>query len=333
MYNRTIRAVLVFGMFQWTGSIAQGELPRREKLNTGKEHGVGQLAFSPDGKMLAVACGKVEGPMEIQLFSMQTRRRVGKLRGHDQPVGSLRFTPDSKMLVSDGADEQCLIWDVGMRELVGRLKGHTGRILGLSISLDSKHVATAGDDKSIIIWDLQLRKQVAHLTGHTDAVTSVEFLPDGVKLVSAGRDKTVKVWDWKAKKELFSFKANKLGVASNVLAVTPDGRRIVTGGDDGHIVLWELYWNPARINDLARWSLGRDKPISIAMKPDGKQIAVGTWGGMVDLISLSEEAVVAELRINAHNFPANAVAFDKDGKLLASGSALESGVSLWLGLP
>ena len=55
--------------------------------------------------------------------------------------------------------------------------------------------------------------------------------------------------------------------------------------------------------------------------------------GEVALIALVEDAIVTEMKINAHDFPAQAVAFCRDAKKLATGSALESVVWLWEKLP
>ena len=67
-----------------------------------------QLAFSPDGRLLASA-SRWES---IQVWDMWTGKEVGRFSGHRGLINSLSFAPDSKTLASGGADSNVLIWDV-----------------------------------------------------------------------------------------------------------------------------------------------------------------------------------------------------------------------------
>jgi len=78
----------------------------------GKRQSVGYrqvcgLAFSPDGRVLAVDSG--DGG--IALWDTSTLREIRRLTGHPAMVSALAFAPDGKLLASGSADTSVLVWD------------------------------------------------------------------------------------------------------------------------------------------------------------------------------------------------------------------------------
>jgi WD40 repeat protein len=66
------------------------------------------LAFSPDGRYLAMA----RGTPAIHLWDVVAGREVGRLQGHEGGVLSLAFTPDGRHLLSGSSDTTALCWDL-----------------------------------------------------------------------------------------------------------------------------------------------------------------------------------------------------------------------------
>src|SRR5947209_14100421 len=69
------------------------------------------------------------------------------------------------------------------------------------------------------------------LAGYRGPVLSVCVSADGKRLLSASYDTTVRVWDVESGKELKRIQAHQ--PAAKCAAFSPDGKRIVSGGDDG----------------------------------------------------------------------------------------------------
>jgi hypothetical protein len=85
--------------------VATGRLRRRIE---GKGRWLDTVAFSPDGRHLALA-GEDPG---VLVYDLAEGRVVHTFRGHDQYVRSLAFTPDGRRLLSGSRDTTVLVWDM-----------------------------------------------------------------------------------------------------------------------------------------------------------------------------------------------------------------------------
>src|SRR5439155_10530238 len=67
------------------------------------------LAFSPDGRTLATG---QKGDAAVRLWEVASGLELVRLKGHEEGIRSLAFSPDDKVLVSGGADNTALVWDL-----------------------------------------------------------------------------------------------------------------------------------------------------------------------------------------------------------------------------
>jgi WD40 repeat protein len=110
-------------------------------------------------------------------------------------VESVAFSPDGSLLAICGGEGTAGLWKVTGRAKTRALIGHTGEVRGVAFSPDGRLVATGGRDDTVRLWEVVSRKRAAlmTLTGHTGGVNDVAFSPDGRLLASASDDKTVRL--------------------------------------------------------------------------------------------------------------------------------------------
>jgi WD40 repeat protein/tRNA A-37 threonylcarbamoyl transferase component Bud32 len=218
------------------------------------------LSHTSDGRRLAYAFL----PDWIAIRDTQSGRLVASLRRFHRVCVSLAFRPDGRQLATSDSFGETAIWDVETGRLLRVLRGHRHGVYCVLYSRDGRRLVTGGFDGTLRIWDSESGRQLRELPQST-AVT-LDLSPDG-RRVAAADDSVVRIWNvqtGQCERELRGHSAPVWCVM-----FTPDGTRVATTGMDRVLRLWDARSGQS----LACWNL-RGFCLAFAFSPDGERVAL-----------------------------------------------------------
>jgi serine/threonine-protein kinase len=205
----------------------------------GDPAGVEALAFSPDGRKLAIAGGQ-----SVWLGNLEDRGLAKRtlLKGHPQDLKAVAFGPDSKRLAYAGSDGVIDLWESGRFWWRQRnvLAGHHGAVTALAYSPDGSMLVSGGLDQTVRVWDPtgEDARERQLLTGMHRSVRVIRFLDGGKRLVAADDAGHAALWDVASWTKLREWVVDKTLILR--LALSADGTHLATGGSDGTVIVFTL---------------------------------------------------------------------------------------------
>lgn len=282
------------------------------------------LAFSPNGKYLAVASART-----LRIWDVDTQPEKSHDIEHDNSyIRSVSFSWNGELLATGADDMRIRIWDSWQEAKSDNcpliiLKGHTDEVNSVAFSPEARagYLASGSDDKTSKIWALQGKEKpqcILTLTSH-NPVNSVSFSPNGLWLVSGRDDGVIDIWDTVKGDKLETMSTNTSSIQS--IAFSPTGAYLASASSDHGVYLWDVV-NKNVTKDTYIESTGVNEPVSeLVIAPDGKTIATGHMDGRIALWKIDGKDVLPTMLPFGHRRQIYCLAFSPDGSSIASGSS------------
>ena len=241
---------------------------------------VQSLAVSPDGQ--CVATGGKDGVVREFLLATGALRHT--LEGHRGYVHSVAYVGDGTRMLSAAGDGTLRLWHVAGEKNAERvIEGHLGGVLALALSPDGTRAVSGGRDGTVREWCLATGSLLHSELMSRGWVQAVAYSADGRCVLSAGRDGQIVEWAlprWRAQRGfdhqaaastvrylpggkrlcstagkaiVWERRSGKIvrklpghGGWIGAVAVSPNGRWLLTGSDDTTALVWDLQDSGAR---------------------------------------------------------------------------------------
>jgi serine/threonine-protein kinase len=237
-----------------------------------------QVVFGPDGKTVAVASVTTV----VDLWPGDDTPAV-TVTDHTRYVSCLGISADGKVLAS-GDDEGVVRLRSATTGKLARVLGpRRGPILSVAFAPDGQALAV-GDARGVTFWDTASGAELPDaLTG---GARCLAYTPDGKRL-ACGVGPAVVIHEVPKGESVVKLEGQHTG---NVfaLAVAPDGRSLISLGEDGQAVVWDLT-APGTRRAWLRAALG-PAPTCCGFAPDGRHVVLGNEDGSAHVLRLSPPA-------------------------------------------
>ena len=175
---------------------------------------------------------------------------------HDGTIRSIALSADGRFLATGGDDKRIGIWDASSGKHLywlhpsddGFSTAHLGAVTSLNFTPDG-HLISAARDNTLKAWKLEQEKgqQAASFAGRTGDAGQLGMTPDGKHVLFDHGDE-LRILDWQKGANEGSLRARRQGRLQNVAIVSPSGKIILAGSNNGRLQLWNVPASAERIS-------------------------------------------------------------------------------------
>lgn len=264
------------------------------------------VAMSADGSL--VASGGDE--WVVRVWDRATGQWLRDCKGHRGSINAVDFAGGGYWLLSASEDKTLRLWNAVSGAAAAQYTGHTGAVLAAAFSPDGKLLLSGSEDKTARLWDAVSGQTLQEWTDHPDPVAAVAFLPQGQHALTAS-GKTLRLWEIKTG-TLLKTLPSAAGIL-RTLAVSPDGRTVIAGGDDHQVSIWDL-----DSGQLVHCLKGHEQSIlTVVFAPDGQRAASSGEDGQILLWNIPGQRSLGPIPAITHP-PLTGLVFTPDGRQLIS---------------
>jgi len=278
--------------------------------------GVGVVAWSPEGKLLAVSC--FDG--KAYVWDAASGRQQAVCAGHEAAVFSVTFNPQGTLLATSG-DEETRLWDPWTGKELLRASGLATEFGG------DKWLGLGMLGPEVGRWEVALGPEFRQFNSNVriGGVLELVLSADGRWLASAGEG-GARLWDLENGKLVGATQDRTFWVTFE-----PGERSLLTSGAGG-VCRWPLGFGSARLVSVFDEATREVIPVPFAAEPrgaslsaDGRTIALCTVDGECFVFNLADAAEKARVI----RYPVSTVAISRHGRWVATTTTDAYEAKLW----
>lgn len=251
---------------------------KSEQALVGHTGRINSLAFTTTGGRLATA----GGDRLIILWEAENDRwrPVGYLRDADPVVSAVAISNSGKLVAGAGGDgvnlNRISLWDTDSSELLWQIEVSPPiKSVFFSSDLDNWLVVTHQDNQ-VALFNTANGQLVRQITGQVNSLSSVALSRDSSTLAAGGANTRFSVISgWEPDLILWNPFTSKVkqtistGEGVSSLAISGDGKTLITGGDKGQVTLWDAQSG----SDVLSFESAGAQLRSVASSKDGNEVA------------------------------------------------------------
>ncbi|KAG1747253.1 uncharacterized protein EDB91DRAFT_1345292 [Suillus paluster] len=286
---------------------------------------------------------------------------IRTFKDHTSFIWGAAVFPDKRRMITSSPDKTLRLWDVKTGAVLKKMEGHSSGVWGLAVSRNGQMIASGDENGEIIAWHGETGESLNQpIKAHSTSIYTLDFSPDGTVLATGSFDQMTKLWNTKTWQPQgnpiqcsgfvwcvrYSPSGKHLAIATSngieiynsstrerfkdhtsnqfSLAWTPDGKRLLSGGDRNDPTIRE--WDTSTWTQVGDPWKGHTHCVrAIAIHPAGTHVASSSDDTHARLWRLSDRQTIA---IFQHSSATYCVTFSMNGMHILSGG-YDNMISQW----
>lgn len=240
----------------------------------------------------------VRGENSVDIWRLGGTKLAPLKLPHPDKVNSVKFSSDGTWLATACRDGNVRIWHARLGKLLGAPLEHPGAVVSANFKPHSYELVTACTDGVARVWLVPSGRLINQFRANPKALTFADFSRGGGDwLVTAGTAGLVRVWHSRNTLEPRHSFAHQGRV--NRAQVSPDGRLLISAGEDHHARIWALEsGNQAPIHEFVH----NDSVIAAEFAQDGSSAATVCKDGDIRLWDVATGELLRIFRVESPTF-------------------------------
>jgi WD40 repeat protein len=293
---------------------AMSARPAREVRRFQHDNGVASVAFSPDGQRALSGAN-----LDLRLWDVESGREIRRFHGDKayNVVNSLAWSPDGRYALLGAGQylntQRLSLWDVEAWREIRVYEQPDSVVTCVAFSRDGRLGLSGTVEGTAYAWDIESGREISRYKPPTRDARGISLAANGRLAAYAGgyEDPRIRLWNVQSGKEVRLLEGHIGPVAS--VAFLPDGNRLLSGGADHMLRLWDT-----DRGTQIRSVLVPDDVTCVAVTPDGRHALSGSLSGTMRVWDLESGREVESLI--GHSKRITSLAISPNGRQALSGS-------------